>query len=331
MGRSCTHLQPEERLTLAFLHQQGKSLRAIARQMGRSASTICRELRRNQIVAKGYASRVAQAIYCKRRKAAKRCKLRQDGPLWAAVAPMLHQCWSPRQIALTLKRQNPQGKKLYACPETIYRTIYAHPKGELRCDLIALLRQGRNNRRPRTRGKDRRAIVGMTSLTLRPPEVDERVIPGHWEADLIKGTANKSAVGVLLERKSRFVLLCRMPDATAASALAAFSRKFDKVPEPLRQTITCDQGREMTCHKELTKATGMKVYFCDPHSPWQKGSCENMNGLLRQFLPKHEDLRNYSQQELDIIADKLNNRPRQILDWNTPHQVFESFLHTCAQ
>jgi len=329
MGRSYTHLQPEERLTLAALHQQGHSRRAIARQLGRSASTICRELARNTGSA-GYASRTAQAICRKRRKAAKHCKLRQGGPLWAVVAPMLHDCWSPRQIARTLKLQSPDGHKHYACPETIYRAIYAHPTGQLKSELIALLRQGRNRRRPRTRGKDRRGIADMASIKIRPPAVDERVVPGHWEADLIKGTANKSAVGVLLERKSRFVLLCQMPDASAASALTAFSGKLDKIPVPLRQTLTCDQGREMTCHKELSKATGMKIYFCDPHSPWQKGSCENMNGLLRQFLPKQEDLSLYSQQELDIIADKLNNRPRQILDWRSPHQVFADFLQTCA-
>jgi len=330
MGKSYTHLQPEERLTLAALHQQGHSRRAIARQLGRSPSTICRELQRNTSPS-GYASRTAQAICRKRRKAAKHCKLRPDGLLWAVVAPMLHECWSPRQIAYTLKRQSAQGeKKHYACAETIYQAIYAYPAGELRSDLIALLRQGRNRRRPRTCGKNRRGIADMASINIRPPEVDERIVPGHWEADLIKGTANKSAIGVLLERKSRFVLLCRMPDATATSVLAAFSRKLDKIPEPLRQTLTCDQGREMTCHKELTKATGMKVYFCDPHSPWQKGSCENMNGLLRQYLPKQEDLSLYTQQQLDAIADKLNNRPRQILDWDTPYQVFANFLPTCS-
>jgi len=329
MGRSYTHLQPEERLTLAALHQQGHSRRAIARQLGRSASTVCRELLRNTASA-GYASRTAQALCRKRRKAAKHCKLRPDGPLWEMVYPMLHRCWSPRQIARTLKRQNPQGKKHYVCPETIYQAIYAHPTGELKSDLIALLRQGRNRRRPRTRGKDRRGIADMASINIRPPEVNERIIPGHWEADLIKGTANKSAVGVLLERKSRFVLLCRMPDATAASALAAFTKKLNQIEQPLRLSLTCDQGREMTCHKALTKATGMTVYFCDPHSPWQKGSCENMNGLLRQYLPKNEDLSSYSQQQLDVIADKLNNRPRQILDWDTPYQVFANFLPTCS-
>jgi len=227
MGRSYTHLQPEERLTLAALHQQGHSRRAIACQLGRSASTICRELLRNSGSA-GYASRTAQAICRKRRRAAKHCKLRLDGPLWAVVALLLHECWSPRQIAYTLKHQNPQSKKHCACAETIYQAIYAHPVGELKSDLIALLRQGRNRRRPRTRGKNRRGIADMASIKIRPPEVDERIILGYWEADLIKGTSNKSAVGVLLERKSRFVLLCRMPDATAASALSAFNNKFKK-------------------------------------------------------------------------------------------------------
>jgi len=247
------------------------------------------------------------------------------------VCSLLHQCWSPRQIAHALKCQCPDQPKLYACPETIYRAIYAYPRGELKRELVALLRQGRSGRKPRTRGKDRRGkIADMLSVHVRPPEVGERVVPGHWEADLIKGKGNKSAVGVLVERSSRLVLLCKMADASARSALNAFTAKLNQIARPMRQSLTCDQGREMACHKALTEATGMKVYFCDPHSPWQKGSCENMNGLLRQFLPKGQDLSVYSQQQLDVIADLLNNRPRQTLHWLTPHQAFENFLQALS-
>ena len=165
-------------------------------------------------------------------------------------------------------------------------------------------------------------IADLTSIHERPKEVEDRTIPGHWEGDLIKGAGNKSAVGVLVERATRLVLLCKMADSTAESALAAFSAKLNSIAAPLRQTLTYDQGKEMVRHKELSQATGMRVYFCDPHSPWQKGSCENTNGLLRQFLPKGTDLSVHDQDALDSIADLMNNRPRQTLGWDSPYQVF---------
>ena len=207
--------------------------------------------------------------------------------------------------------------------ETIYNAIYAYPRGELRRQLIALLRQGKSTRRPRSAGQDRRGqIPEMVSIHVRPPEIEDRLMPGHWEGDLIKGAGNKSAVGVLVERATRLVLLCKMADSTAESALAAFSAKLNSIAAPLRQTLTYDQGKEMVRHKELSQATGMRVYFCDPHSPWQKGSCENTNGLLRQFLPKGTDLSVHDQDALDSIADLMNNRPRQTLGWDSPYQVF---------
>lgn len=162
----------------------------------------------------------------------------------------------------------------------------------------------------------------MVSIHVRPPEVSDRVMPGHWEGDLIKGAGNQSSVGVLVERTTRLVLLCKMANATAESALAAFTTKLNAVAAPLRQTLTYDQGKEMARHKELAQATGMRVYFCDPHSPWQKGSCENTNGLLRQFLPKGTDLSVHDQEALDSIADLMNNRLRQTLDWRAPYQAF---------
>jgi transposase, IS30 family len=171
----------------------------------------------------------------------------------------------------------------------------------------------------------------MLSIHLRPPEVDDRLMPGHWEGDLIKGAGNASAVGVLLERSSRMVMLCRMPDATAQAALAAFTFKLNSIAQPLRQTLTYDQGKEMARHRELARNTRIRVYFCDPHSPWQRGSCENINGLIRQFLPKGTDLSVHDQHALDSIADLLNNRPRQTLDWRTPYQVFAEFMAALAE
>lgn len=327
-----THLQPEDRLTLASLHQQGFSQRAMARLLGRSPSTIGRELKRNRS-SDGYAFRPAQAACEARRQAARPlAKLHTEGALWRVVCDLLLWRWSPQQIARTLRRMHPDDPRWHVSHETIYNAIYAYPRGELKKQLIALLRQGRSGRRPRSASQDRRGqIPEMVSIHVRPPEVHDRLMPGHWEGDLIKGAGNKSAVGVLVERSTRLVLLCKMPDATAESALGAFTAKLNQVSAPMRQTLTYDQGKEMACHRELAKATNMRVYFCDPHSPWQRASCENTNGLLRQFLPKGTDLSVHEQDALDAIADLLNNRPRQTLDWRSPYQAFAQFMQAIAQ
>lgn len=216
---------------------------------------------------------------------------------------------------------------MHVSHETIYTTIYAHATGELRKQLIACLRQYHKKRLPRLRGSDRRGgIPDMVSLHVRPPAVEDRVMPGHWEGDLIKGAGNQSSVGVLAERNSRRVLLAKMADATAASALAAFTAKLNSIAAPLGQTLTYDQGKEMARHAQLTAATGVAVYFCDPHSPWQRGTCENTNGLLRQYLPKGTDLSVHSQQDLDAIADCLNSRPRATHGFACPLNVFAAML-----
>jgi IS30 family transposase len=216
--------------------------------------------------------------------------------------------------------------------ETIYTAIYAQPRGELRRQLIACLRHGHSTRMSRTRGTDRRGqIPDMVSIHVRPPEIEDRLLPGHWEGDFIKGAGNQSSVGVLVERTSRLVLLAKMEDATAASALAGFSAKLNSIPEPLRQSFTYDQGKELTRHQELAAATGVSVYFCDPHSPWQRGTCENTNGLLRQYLPKGTDLSVYTQDELDAIADSLNSRPRATHAFHSPFEVFAATLASAGQ
>lgn len=328
-----THLQPEDRLTLASLTQQGCSQRSIARILGRSPSTICRELARNGTATNGYAFKPAQAACQARRIAARPLpKLHPQGALWHLVCNLLLWRWSPQQIARTLQLMYPDEPSQSVSHETIYNAIYAHPKGELRKELIACLRQGKSTRRPRSAGEDRRGqIPEMVSIHVRPPEVNDRLMPGHWEGDLIKGAGNKSSVGVLVERSTRLVLLARMPDATAESALAAFTAKLNSIAAPLRQTLTYDQGKEMARHRELARATNIRVYFCDPHSPWQRGSCENTNGLLRQMLPKGTDLSIHDQQALDSIADLLNNRPRQTLNWRSPIQAFRDLMKGVAE
>jgi IS30 family transposase len=249
-----------------------------------------------------------------------------------SVLTLLDWKWSPQQIAATLKRVFPNDPQRHVSHETIYTAIYAQPRGELRRQLVACLRQGHGTRMPRSRGTDRRGqIPDMVSIHVRPPEVNDRVMPGHWEGDFIKGAGNKSSVGVLVERTSRLVLLAKMDDATAASALAGFSAKLNSIATPMRQSMTYDQGKEMARHADLTANTGVRVYFCDPHSPWQRGTCENTNGLLRQYLPKGTDLSIYTQDELDAIADSLNTRPRATHDWRTPLEVFAQTLASSHQ
>ena len=326
-------LQPEDRITIASMRQQSLSMRAMARMLGRSASTISRELERNTLGELPYASHSAQVCSQGRRQAARPPrKLDMQGVGWQVVLTLLDWRWSPQQIAGTLKRVFPNEPERHVSHETIYTAIYAQPRGELRRQLIACLRRGRSTRMPRTRGDDRRGqIPEMVSVHMRPPEVNDRVMPGHWEGDFIKGAGNKSSVGVLVERTSRLVLLAKMDDATAASALAGFSAKLNSIAEPLRLSLTYDQGKELTRHKELAAQTGVKVYFCDPHSPWQRGTCENTNGLLRQYMPKGTDLSVFSQDELDGIADSMNNRPRATHAWHTPLEVFARTLASSHQ
>jgi transposase, IS30 family len=321
-------LQPEDRVTIASLHQQKLGIRAIARVLERSPSTVSRELARNGRSGHSYASAFAhQACRMRRHAARPQPKLAPEGMCWLAVVTMLEWKWSPQQIVAALRRTYPNKPAYHVSHETIYTALYALPRGELRRQLISCLRQHHSKRLPRTRGKDRRSqIPDMVSIHVRPPEIEDRVLPGHWEGDFIKGAGNKSSVGVLVERSSRLVLLAKMEDATAASALAGFAAKLNSIAEPMRQSFTYDQGREMARHAELTAATGVKVYFCDPHSPWQRGTCENTNGLLRQYLPKGTDLSVHSQEELDAIADSLNNRPRATHSFNTPLAVYEHML-----
>jgi IS30 family transposase len=325
MGACYEHLSYVDRLAIDDGRRARLSLRAIARKLNRAPSTISRELKRMGPYAPHYIPAHALFRALDRRKECRRGarKLVPGSPLFEYVADQIRLGWSPLQIAGRLRRMDPDDRPGTVSHETIYTALYALPRGELKRELIAHLRQGHHKRRPRSRGTDRRGFVSDDiKIAERPEDVAGRLIPGHWEGDLIKGAANRSAVGTLVERTSRLVLLARMDALDADTTRCAFERAFENVPEPFRKTLTYDRGTEMARHAELTRNTGMKVYFADPYSPWQRGSNENANGLIRQYLPKGTDLSGHSQDELNQIAERLNNRPRKVLDFETPNEVF---------
>ena len=330
MGECYDHLSYVERLSIDEGRRAGLSLRAIARRLARAPSTVSRDIKRTGKYWPGYdASNAFFSAFYRRRDCRKGMrKLRPGSPLFAHVVSQLRAGWSPLQIAGRLRRMEDTNTLKTVSHETIYTALYALPRGELRRELIGHLRQGRQNRRPRSRGKDRRRgfVTDDIRITQRPEDVAQRLIPGHWEGDLIKGAANRSAVGTLVERTSRLVLLAQMDGLDADTTRCAFERSFENIPEPLRKTLTYDRGTEMARHAQLTQNTGIKVYFADPYSPWQRGSNENANGLIRQYLPKGTDLSGHSQDELNIIAERLNNRPRKILGFLTPNEVFAALV-----
>ena len=336
MDTTYTHLSAEDRGAIMAMKLQERSGRQLAHALGRAPSTVSRELRRNGYlspaelgpmgrprIAGGYdAVRAGVRARRVRRVCRARRKLHPHGALWHRVHGLLRQRWSPEQIAGTLKREHPDCPDLQVSHETIYSAIYAAPRGELRRQLVSLLRQGRGARRVQARGIGRRgALQDIVSIHLRPPEASDRLLPGHWEGDLIKGARNQSAVGTLVCRKTLFVMLVKMDGATAEEALRGYEQAFRPLDEALRQTLTYDQGKEMALHKKLAQSTGLKIYFADPHSPWQRGICENTNGLIRQYLPKGTDLSVYSQRQLDHIAWSLNTRPRKSLGFRSPAEM----------
>ena len=257
-------------------------------------------------------------------------RLAADGPLFTRIAALLRQGWSPEQIAGRRKRIEDgqvQQSGLQVSHETIYAALYALPRGELRRELIACLRQDKPARGRKPKGTERRGkLRNMTNIRERPQDVGGRLVPGHWEGDLIIGARNASAIGTLVERHTRYLLLVAMPTCKAEFLVSAFAGALCAIPAPLRQTLTYDQGKEMAQHEDLAKATGMKIFFADPHSPWQRGTSENTNGLLRQYFPKGMSFAKLTQAELDVVAAKLNGRPRKTLDYDTPNERFTSLL-----
>jgi transposase, IS30 family len=260
-------------------------------------------------------------------KAARRPKDRRlaDPVLCAVVAGKLAQLWSPQQIACWL-RQRGDASLGYVSHETIYKSLYVQGRGELRKELARCLRTGRAARKPHGRLEAGNKIRGMVNVSQRPAEADDRAVPGHWEGDLIAGKDGKSHIATLVERSTRYVILAKVADARAETVAAALAERIATLPAHLWRSLTWDQGREMAGHAAFTIATGIPVYFCDPHSPWQRGSNENTNGLLRQYFPKGTRLDRYSQDDLDHVASQLNSRPRQTLNWQTPAERLEQLL-----
>jgi IS30 family transposase len=322
IGRRVEHsphrLSFEERERISRGIAAGESGRVIARALGRAPSTVCREIRA------GGGRRGYRAVGAERR--AQRCarrpkatKLSACPALVAEVERGLEAGWSPQQISARLRCEFPDDPRMRISHETIYLSVYVQARGELRRQLSAQLRTGRSTRRARGRVERRGRIVDMVNISQRPAEVEDRAVPGHWEGDLILGAYGRSAVATLVERQTRFVMLAYIGrDRRTERVIEALQLKIAQLPEQLTRSLTWDQGRELAAHKQFTVATGVQVFFCDPHSPWQRGTNENTNGLLRQYLPKGTDLAVHDQAALDQIAALLNGRPRQTLKWRNP-------------
>lgn len=333
MGIQYRQLTEADRLSIESMLLAGHTHRSVSRALGFSPSTISREVRRaDTLDLPRYHAHLGQRVRGVRRKTAGRLRRKLD-PLWRSpcavhVLSGLRGGWSPEQIAGRLKTMDPQLDDPHAywasvSHETIYCAIYAQPRGTLRTELVSLLRKSHAGRLPRARGSARfTGLQGMTSIDLRPAEVAARIVPGHWEGDLIKGAGNRSAVGTIVERTSRYLMLVKLDNAGATSVLDGFTRRLRTIPESLRKTLTYDQGTEMALHHTLAKRLHIDIFFCDPHSPWQRGTNENANGLIREYLPKGADLSLATHQQLTSIEYALNNRPRKILGFRTPFEVF---------
>jgi IS30 family transposase len=304
------------------------SVRVIAARLGRSPSAISREIRRNRSPSpwryRAFPAQIQALVRARRRPR----KLAPGTPLRAVVAQLLREDYSPGQIAGRLKRDYPHAPELQVSHETIYQALFVQGKGSLRAEIGAALRCGRARRRHLRRGGGFLGkIPGMISISERPAEAEDRAVPGHWEGDLIIGAHVQSAVVTLAERTTRFAMIIALPHGrTAAAVSAAVSAYMTALPAALRRSLTWDQGPEMTRHAAFTIATGIPVYFADPHSPWQRGTNENTNGLIRYYLPKGTDLSGYSQHDLDTIAGKLNTRPRRTLGYATPAEALNNLL-----
>ena len=324
-----------DRTTIEVRLKDGWGVRAIATALGRSAGTISDEIARHRDAALGYLAEAAGArAAVLRGLSGRKPRLAVDGRLFGEVATLLRRKWSPEQISGRRQRIE-DGMEvqsgLSVSHEAIYTAIYAQPRGELRRELISSLRQDKPTRGRKPKGSERRGkLCNMTNIKERPEEVEGRLVPGHWEGDLILGAGGASAIGTLVERTSRFVVLVHMPTRKADVAACAFAGALNAIPAPLRKTLTYDQGKEMAQHEKLALDTGMRIFFADPHAPWQRGSNENTNGLLRQYFPKGMSLSALSQHDLDTVAASLNDRPRKALDFATPGETFAGLLATMA-
>ena len=301
----------------------GLSMRSIAGQLQRSPSTVSREIKRNGGVIH-YRATSADQVAWDRAHRPKRCKLAGNKSLSRAVASKLKLTWSPEQIAGWLKREYPEDKSRHVSHETIYRTLFIQARGALKKELIQYLRSQRTMRRSKhasLKSKGLGQIKNMASIRERPASVEDRALPGHWEGDLIAGSRN-SYIATLVERHTRYVMLKKVANKETETVVSALIKQAKKLPTELYKSLTWDRGKEMADHERFTLETDIKVYFCDPQSPWQRGSNENTNGLLRQYFPKGTDLSVHSQAKLNAVARQLNERPRKTLEYETPAERF---------
>ena len=318
-------LKEREEISRAIV--AGETIRAIAARLGRAPSTVSREIARNGGAEQYRASRADQACWDRARRP-KRCKLAQRPELAVLVAGKLQLEWSPQQIAGWLKHTYPSDGSMHVSHEAIYRSLFIQARGALKKELLAHLRRTRGMRRSRhytqktsTHGQ----ITGAVLISERPAEVEDRAVPGHWEGDLVFG-GNTSQIATLVERHTRYVMLVKIDGRDTETVVNALIRHSRKLPQELYKSLTWDRGKEMAGHRKFTLATDIKVYFCDPQNPWQRGSNENTNGLLRQYMPKGMDISGFSQAKLNAIARRLNERPRETLGFRTPAEVLNDYV-----
>lgn len=324
--RSPRVLQRAEREEISRGIAAGLSMGQIAGRIGRAVSTVSREVGRHGGARRYRAGAADDRAWCNARRP-KTCKLALERPLREAVATRLRENWSPRQISEWLKRTFPDDPSMQISHETVYRTLFVQARGALKKELLVHLRQAgliRRGRRPAGPGKQGQ-IIDAISIRERPAEAEDRAVPGHWEGDLLMG-GRSSQIATLVERSSRYVMLVKINDKDSFAVAAALARKIGRLPVELKRSLTWDRGSEMAAHKQFTVASDIKVYFCDPRSPWQRGSNENTNGLLRQYFPKGDDLSGYSQAHLNKVAAQLNGRPRETLGWRNPAEAFNSLV-----
>jgi transposase, IS30 family len=324
-GRCLSFAEREE---IALARARGETMRAIARRLGRSPSTISRELRRNADRDGGYRATMAHALAYERASRPKPGKLQTNLALRQIVQDDLVRRLSPEQIAGRLRRRFPGQPEMWVSTETIYQSLYVQSRGALKRELTRYLRTGRALRKPgRQVGQRKNRIPDMVNVAQRPPEADDRRVPGHWEGDLLIGKRNATAIATLVERSSGFAMLVALPDGYKPEHVApALARRVQTLPDALRRSLTWDQGPEMRDWKQVHVDAGIEVFFCDPHSPWQRGSNENTNGLLRQYFPKGFDFSTVTEAQLDAVADELNERPRKRFGFATPTEQLSELL-----